>query len=43
MCFISLNLYSNFDFGPNTKKYQNHIFCSYGYKFICVDDRYRQP
>ena len=30
----------NIDFGPNTKKYQDHIVCSYGYKLICVPDRY---
>ena len=28
------------DFDPNTKKYQDHIVFSYGYKLICVDDRY---
>ena len=36
MCF-------NVDFGPNTKKYQVHIACSYGYKLICVDDQYSKP
>ena len=25
------------DFGPNTKKYQDHIFCRFGYKLICID------
>ena len=25
------------DFDPNIRKYQNHIFFSYGYKLICVD------
>ena len=33
----------NVDFGPDTKKYQNHIVCSYGYKLICVDERYSKP
>ena len=23
-----------------TKKYQNHIPCGFGYKFICIDNRY---
>ena len=34
--FCIFNLYINF--GPKTKKYQDHIVCSYGYKLICVDD-----
>ena len=28
----------NIDFGPNIKKYQDHIVFSYGYKLVCVDD-----
>ena len=24
--------------GPNTKKYQYHSACSYGYKLICFDE-----
>ena len=28
---------------PCTSKYQKHIFCSYGYKFLCVDDRFSNP
>ena len=24
-------------------KYQKHIACSYGYKLVCVDDKYREP
>ena len=24
-------------------KYQNHIACSYGYKLICVDDKFNKP
>ena len=31
------------DFGPNTKKYQDHIVCIYDYKLICVDDRFSKP
>ena len=30
----------NIDFGPDTKKYQNHVVCIYGYKLICVDGQY---
>ena len=26
-----------------TKKYQNHIVCSYGCKLICVDKQYSKP
>ena len=25
---------------PYTKKYQKHIACSYGYKLVCVDDKF---
>ena len=31
---------NNIDFGPNTKKYQDHIVSSYDYKLICVYERY---
>ena len=24
----------------HTNKYQKHIACSYGYKFVCVDDKF---
>ena len=33
----------NIDFAPNTKKYQDHIVCSYGYKLVCLDDQYSKP
>ena len=33
----------NNDDGPNTKRYQDHIACSYDYKLICVDERYNRP
>ena len=33
----------NIDFGPNSKKYQDHIVCSYSYKLICADDQYSKP
>ena len=26
-----------------TNKYQKHIVCSYGYKLICVDDKFSKP
>ena len=26
--------------GPYTKKYHEHIPCSYAYKFVCIDDKY---
>ena len=32
----------NIDFGPNTKKYQDHVVCSYGYKLRWVDERYSE-
>ena len=24
-------------------KYQKHIACSYGYKLVCVDDKFSKP
>ena len=27
----------------HTKKYQKHISCSYGYKLVCVDDKFSNP
>ena len=24
-------------------KYQRHIACSYGYKLVCVDDKFSKP
>ena len=29
--------------GTCTKKYHDHIPCSFAYKIICVDDRFRKP
>ena len=26
-----------------TNKYQKHVACIYGYKLVCVDDKFRQP
>ena len=31
------------DEGSYTKKYQNHIPCSFAYKVICIDDRFTKP
>ena len=28
---------------PYTNKYQKHVACSYGYKLVCVDDKYSKP
>ena len=28
---------------PYTNKYQKHIACSYGYKLVCVDDKFSKP
>ena len=28
--------------GPCTKKYQDHIPCSFAYKVVCIDDRFTQ-
>ena len=27
----------------DTSKYQKHVACSYGYKFVCVDDTFIKP
>ena len=29
--------------GSFTKKYQDHIPCSFAYKLVCVDDRFSNP
>ena len=26
-----------------TKKYQDHIPCSFAYKIVCIDDRFTKP
>ena len=31
------------NFDPSTKKYQDHIVCSYRYKLVCVDEQYSKP
>lgn len=27
---------------PHNNKYQKHVTCSYGYKIVCVDDKFRK-
>ena len=27
----------------DTNKYQKHIACSYGFKSVCIDDRFSKP
>ena len=27
----------------STNKYQKHVACSYGYKLVCVDDKFSKP
>ena len=29
--------------GSYTKKYQDHIPCSFAYKVVCIDDRFTKP
>ena len=29
--------------GSTQTKYQNHISCSFAYKFVCIDDRFSKP
>ena len=29
--------------GSYTKKYQDHIPCSFAYKVVCIDDRFSKP
>ena len=28
---------------PYTEKYQKHVTCSYGYKLVCVDNKFSKP
>ena len=32
-----------FDEFSYTKKYQDHIHCSFAYKVVCIDDRFTKP
>ena len=29
--------------GSYTKKYQDHVPCSFAYKVVCIDDRFTKP
>ena len=29
--------------GSYTKKYQDHVSCSFAYKVVCIDDRFTKP
>ena len=29
--------------GSHTKKYQDHVPCSFAYKFVCIDNRFTKP
>ena len=29
--------------GSYTRKYHNHVPCSYAYKVVCIDDRFSRP
>ena len=40
---VLIPLTGNIVFGPNIKKYQDHILGSYSYKLICVDDKKNKP
>ena len=49
---ISFKIYADFECnlrsvesyeGSYTKKYQDHISCSFAYKVVCVDDRFNKP
>ena len=31
------------DKGSYSKKYEDHIPCSFGYKFVCVDNKFTKP
>ena len=46
---VPLRVYADFEYnlrgveyyeGSYTKKYQDHITCSFAYKVVCVDDRF---
>ena len=49
---VPFKIYDDFEFnlksvecdeGFDTKKYQDHIPCSFDYKVVCVDDRFTKP
>ena len=49
---VSFKIYADFESnlkdverckGSSTKKYPNHIPCSFAYKIVCIDDRFTKP
>ena len=49
---VSFKIYADFECnlrgvesyeGSYTKKYQDHIPCSFAYKVVCIDDRFTKP
>ena len=49
---VSFQIYTDFEYnlrcvgsyeGSYTKKYQDHVPCSFAYKVVCIDDRFTKP
>ena len=47
---VPFKIYADFEWrsvesyeGSYTKKYQDHIPCSFAYKVVCIDDRFTKP
>ena len=49
---VSFKIYADFECnlkgvesyeGSYTKKYQDHVGCSFTYKVVCIDDRFTKP
>ena len=49
---VPFKVYADFEFNLNSveyyegscsKKYQDHIHCSFAYKLVCIDDRFSKP
>ena len=49
---VSFKIYADFESnlkdverykGSSTKKYPNHVSCSFAYKVVCIDDRFTKP
>ena len=49
---VPFKIYANFECnlkyveiyeGPYTKKYHDHVPCSYAYKIVCIDDKFSKP
>ena len=39
---VPFKVYADFE-GSFTKKYQDHIPCSFAYKLVCVDEKFTKP